>query len=304
MRDLTAWREHRSGVAASDELVGVLAVEQLSESAFSGHSTTVPSGRVFGGQLLAQGVVAAAMTVAAPAVPHSLHAYFVRAGRPDVKFQFAVTTLRDGRSFAVRRVDALQDNEIVTSMTVSFQAPEQGLTHQDPMPARPGPDDLPARTPFLSADGPASAGAVDLRACPPAHGGAASSVWLRVNGSLPDDPVLHQALLVYLSDFAILHGAFVRHGVARTQVRTASLDHGIWLHRPARADEWLLYDSHSPSAAGARAVGRAAMFTEAGVLAATAAQEMLVRVVGPPGRAATVQDGASTLDVGIGRRGE
>jgi len=282
MRDLTAWREHRSGVAASDELVGVLAVEQVSESAFTGHSTTVPSRRVFGGQLLAQSVVAATMTVTPPAVPHSLHAYFVRAGRPDVKFQFAVTTLRDGRSFAVRRVDALQDNEIVTSMTVSLQTPEEGLTHQDPMPARPDPDDLPARTPFLvSPDGPATAGAVDLRACPPVPGGASSSVWLRVNGSLPDDPVLHQALLVYLSDFAILHGAFVRHDVARTEVRTASLDHSIWLQRPARADEWLLYDSHSPSAAGARAVGRAAMFTQAGDLAATAAQEMLVRRLGP-----------------------
>jgi acyl-CoA thioesterase-2 len=278
MRDLTAWREHRSGVAAVDELVGALAVEQLSESTFTGHSTTVPSHRVFGGQILAQSVVAATMTVAAPAAPHSLHAYFVRAGRPDVKFQFAVTTLRDGRSFAVRRVDALQDNEIVTSMTASFHTPEDGLTHQDPMPVRPMPADLPARTPFLvSANGPATAGAVDLRACPPTPGGAESSVWLRANGSLPDDPLLHQALLVYLSDFSILHGAFIRHDVARTQVRTASLDHSVWLQRPARADDWLLYDSRSPSAAGARAVGRASMFTSKGDLAATAAQEMLVR---------------------------
>jgi len=278
MRDLTAWREHRSGVAAVDELVGALAVEQVSESTFTGHSTTVPSHRVFGGQILAQSVVAATMTVAAPAAPHSLHAYFVRAGRPDVKFQFAVTTLRDGRSFAVRRVDALQDNEIVTSMTASFHAQEDGLTHQDPMPTRPAPTELPARTPFLvSANGPATAGAVDLRACPPTPGGAESSVWLRVNGSLPDDPVLHQALLVYLSDFSILHGAFIRHDVARTQVRTASLDHSVWLHRPAHADDWLLYDSRSPSAASARAVGRASMFTSNGDLAATAAQEMLVR---------------------------
>src|SRR5262245_37403928 len=109
--DLPAWRAHRSGVPAVDELVGALAVEQVSDSAFTGHSTVVPANRIFGGQVLAQCVVAATMTVAAPAVAHSLHAYFVRPGRPDLKLHFAVTTLRDGRSFAVRRVDALQDNE-------------------------------------------------------------------------------------------------------------------------------------------------------------------------------------------------
>jgi acyl-CoA thioesterase II len=276
--DLAAWRAHQSGVAAVDELVGALAIEQLSESTFTGHSTAVPSQRVFGGQILAQGVLAATMTVAAPAVPHSLHAYFVRAGRPDVKLQFTVTTLRDGRSFAVRRVEALQDNEIIASMTTSFHTPEDGLTHQDEMPDRPSYADLPSRVPFLlSPNGPATAGAVDLRACPPEPGGQESSLWLRVNGTLPDDPLLHQALFVYLSDFGIMHGAFVRHGVTRTQVRTASLDHSVWLHRPARADQWLLYDSRSPSAAGARAVGRASLFTEAGELVATAAQEMLVR---------------------------
>ncbi|TDV57547.1 acyl-CoA thioesterase [Actinophytocola oryzae] len=276
--DLAEWRAWRSGVAAVDELVGTFAVERLSESTFTGHSTSVPENRVFGGQMLAQSVVAATMTVAPPSVAHSLHAYFVRAGRQDVPFRFAVTTLRDGRSFAVRRVDALQDNEVVTSMTASFHLPEDGLTHQDAMPDRPAPDDLPARTPFLiSSDGPARAGAVDLRACPQEPGAAESSVWLRVAAPLPDDPLLHQAMLVYLSDFSILHGAFNRHRVAREQVRTASLDHSIWLQRPGRADDWLLHDSRSPAAAGARAVGRANLFTVKGELVATAAQEMLVR---------------------------
>jgi acyl-CoA thioesterase-2 len=261
-----------------DDLVGALALEQVSPTAFTGRSTVVPARRVFGGQLLAQCVVAATLTVAPPAMPHSLHAYFVRAGRPAVKLHFAVTTLRDGRSFAVRRVDALQDDELITTMIASFHTAEDGLAHQDPMPDRPLPGALAGRTPFLlSPEGPGAEGAVELRAVPPEQGSTDTSLWMRVNAPLPDDPLLHQALLVYLSDFGILHGAYNAHGVARPSIMTASLDHSMWLHREGRADQWLLYDTHSPSAAGARALGRAALFTESGDLLATAGQEMLVR---------------------------
>lgn len=275
------WRGHRSGVSSVDELVSAFAVARRSATTFTGHSTSVPAHRVFGGQILAQCVVAAARTVALPGAGlHSLHAYFVRAGRPEVTFRFEVTPVRDGRSFAVRRVDAVQDNEIVATMTASYHVPEDGLAHQDVMPDRPTPAELPSLIPFLvSAGGPASAGAVELRACPPLDGEPESSLWLRVTAPLPDDPLLHQAMLVYLSDFGILHGAFRRHGVSREEVRTASLDHGMWLHRPGRADDWLLYDSRSPSAAGARAMGRASLFTADGVLLASASQEMLVRPV-------------------------
>lgn len=282
------WREHRSGLSTVDELVSALAVERLSATTFTGHSTAVPAHRVFGGQILAQCAVAAARTVTPPAALHSMHAYFVRAARPAVKFHFEVTPVRDGRSFAVRRVDALQDDEIVTTTIASYHVPEEGLAHQDAMPRRPAPEELPARTPFLvSAGGPASAGAVELRACPPRPGEPASAMWLRITAPLPDDPLLHQAMLVYLSDFGILHGAFRHHGVSRTQVRTASLDHSIWLHRPGRVDDWLLYDSRSPSAAGARAMGQATLYTTDGILLASAGQEMLVRQVTrsaePPG---------------------
>jgi acyl-CoA thioesterase II len=276
--DLAAWRAHRSGAPAVDDLVGALALEQESPTAFTGRSTLVPRRRVFGGQLLAQCVVAATLTVAPSAAPHSLHAYFVRAGRPAVKLHFAVTTLRDGRSFAVRRVDALQDNEIVTTMIASFHTGEDGVSHQDPMPDRPAPTELSTRTPILlSPEGPGAEGAVELRAVPPEQGSPDTSLWLRVGAPLPDDPLLHQALLVYLSDFGILHGAYNTHGLSRTQIQTASLDHSMWLHREGRADEWLLYDTHSPSAAGARALGRAALYTAGGDLLATAGQEMLVR---------------------------
>jgi acyl-CoA thioesterase-2 len=261
-----------------DELVSALAVERVGESSFTGHSASVPAWRVFGGQILAQCAVAATMTVAPPAVPHSMHAYFVRPGRPEVKFQFEVTTVRDGRSFAVRRVEALQDNEIVTTMIASFHHGEEGFAHQDPMPVRPAAEELPGRAPFhVAEDSPAHAGAVELRTCPARPGRPESSVWMRVTAPLPDDPLLHQALLTYLSDFTILHGAFRTHGIARRRVHTASLDHSLWLHRPGRADQWLLYDSHSPSAASARANGQATMFTAAGELLATAGQEMLIR---------------------------
>ncbi|MFL6124762.1 acyl-CoA thioesterase, partial [Actinophytocola sp.] len=222
--DVARWRAHRSGLSTVDELVSVLAVERLSDTAFTGRSTTVPARRVFGGQILAQCAVAAAHTVAPPATLHSLHAYFLRAGRPEVKLHFTVTAVRDGRSFAVRRIDAVQDDEVVTTVTASYHVPEDGLVHQDAMPTRPTPAELPARTPFqVSADGPARVGAVELRACPREPGRPESSVWLRVTAPLPDDPVLHQAVLVYLSDLSILHGAFHRHGLARAEVRTASL---------------------------------------------------------------------------------
>lgn len=274
------WRAHRSGVSTVDELVAALAVERLSATTFTGHSTSVPAHRVFGGQILAQCVVAAARTVDPAAVLHSLHAYFVRAGRPAVKFHFEVTPVRDGRSFAVRRVDAVQDDEVVTTLVASYHVPEEGLAHQDAMPDRPAPDRLTSHTPFLvSSGGPASAGAVELRACPRADGEPESAVWLRITGSLPDDPLLHQAMLVYLSDFGIVHGAFHLHGVSRERIRTASLDHSMWLHRAGRADDWLLYDTRSPSAAGARAMGQAALYSAGGVLLATAGQEMLVRPV-------------------------
>ncbi|GAB3451415.1 acyl-CoA thioesterase [Actinophytocola sediminis] len=275
--DLAAWRAHRSGSSTVDELVAALAVRRLGPDLFAGTSTALPAGRVFGGQTLAQCVVAAALTVAPPAVPHSLHGYFVRPGSPSRESRFTVSTIRDGRSFTTRRVEAAQDGEPTCAVIASFHVPEDGLTHQDPMPRRPGPDGLDGRTPF-DPDGPL--GAVELRPCPPTDGAprAESAMWLRVTAPLPDDPLLHQALLVYLSDFGIVRGAFRLHGVTRPQVRTASLDHSMWLHRPGRADEWVLYDNRSPSSGNGRAVGFGTMYNAAGDLLATAGQEMLVRM--------------------------
>jgi acyl-CoA thioesterase-2 len=279
--DVASWRAHRSGNERVDELVAVLAVEQVDELGFTGGSTGVPEGRIFGGQILAQSVVAASSTVEAPAALHSLHAYFMRAGRPKEQTRFTVDVLRDGRSYGTRRVDAVQDGQVIATAIMSFQRPETGPDHQDPMPERPDPAGLVGRVPFGAApDGPSRAGALELRACrgDDVPDPAATSVWMRIAGRLPDDPLLHRALLVYLSDLTVVHGAFRAHGLSRREMRTASLDHSLWLYRPGRIDDWVLYDSRSPSASGGRAAGQGRIFAASGELLATAAQEMSVRL--------------------------
>ncbi|HZG92392.1 MAG TPA: acyl-CoA thioesterase domain-containing protein [Pseudonocardia sp.] len=273
-----AWREHRSGSPEVDELVRVLAVEQVDARSFTGTSTARPEGRIFGGQILAQALVSASLST--PGVAHSLHAYFMRAGRPRDEIRFEVDPLRDGRSFSTRRIDAVQGGEVICSVMASFHRPEEGVDHQDPMPDHADPDTLDGRSPFVASDGPARAGALEIRGCPAgpdARQRAESAVWMRITAPLPDDPLLHRALLAYLSDMSVLHGAFRRHGLRRSEVRTASLDHSLWLHRDGRADGWLLYDSRSPSAAAGRAVGHARLFATDGTLLATAGQEMTVR---------------------------
>jgi acyl-CoA thioesterase-2 len=273
-----AWRVHRSGSAQVDELVRVLAVEQVDDHLCTATSTSRPEGRVFGGQILAQALVSASLST--PGVAHSLHAYFMRAGRPRDEIRFEVDPLRDGRSFSTRRIDAVQGGEVICSVMASFHRPEEGVDHQDPMPAHPDPEALDGRSPFVASDGPARAGALEIRGCPADPDDrrrAESAVWMRITAPLPNDPLLHRALLAYLSDMSVLHGAFRRHGLRRSEIRAASLDHSLWLHRDGRADGWLLYDSRSPSAAAGRAVGHARLFAADGTLLATAGQEMTVR---------------------------
>ncbi|WP_214404253.1 acyl-CoA thioesterase [Pseudonocardia lacus] len=279
--DPASWREHRSGVEQVDELLRALAVEPVGKHEFTASSTGWPTGRVFGGQILAQSMIAAQLTVDGPGVAHSLHAYFMRAGRTDEEIRFVVDPLRDGRSYSTRRIDAVQGGLVIATSLMSFGRPEDGPDHQDELPERPAPDDLAPRVPFAAApDGPSRAGALELRACSldDHPDPAATSTWMRIGGRLPDDPLLHRALLVYLSDLTLVHGAFRRQGLSRRDIRTASLDHALWLYRPARVDEWVLYDSRSPSAAGGRAAGAGRLFSVGGELLASAAQEMSVRV--------------------------
>ncbi len=265
---------------------------------FVGQSQRMPHGRVFGGQVLAQGIIAAGRTVpsaaGAPARPiHSLHAYFMRPGDDTQPIRFSVEGMRDGRSFSTRRVHAIQHGKPILSMIASFQEPAAGMDHHDPMPDVPGPEGLRSLADvFAGIDHPGARHLAEGRAIEQRHvegnlyvspGSdhvARQHVWLRAIGALPDDPLIHSAILAYASDYSLLEPVLRRHGVTWTdrRLRPASLDHSMWFHRPGRADEWILYASRSPSAQGGRGLGIGSMYAADGALVATVAQEGMVRL--------------------------
>lgn len=263
---------------------------------FSGPSHPTPHLRVFGGQVLAQCVVAAGRTVqvAASRPIHSLHAYFVRPGDSLLPIRFAVEELRDGNSFSVRRVHALQHGKAILSMTCSFQEPADGVEHQDAMPEVPAPEDLPPMAEaYGESEGPTDVARrrrlVELRhveghlfgASPP-PAAPTQHVWMRTVAALPDDALVHAAVLAFASDYTLLEGVLRRHrlGWNDPRLRVASLDHAMWFHRPARMDDWLLYAEHSPSAQGGRGLAVGQMFARDGALVASVAQEGMLRIKG------------------------
>jgi acyl-CoA thioesterase-2 len=263
---------------------------------FRGRSQKQPHGRVFGGQVLAQGVVASGRTVVGvgdePRRLHSIHAYFMRPGDDTQPITFSVERMRDGRSFSTRRVHAIQHGKPILSMSASFQVPDGGLDHQDPAPQVADPETLPSLAELFSGiDDPRarhlSRRAIELRhvegnlfTTPPADDVASQHVWMRAVGRLPDEPLVHDAVLAYASDYSLLEPVLRRHGLpwSTPGLKMASLDHAMWFHRPARADEWVLYAQQSPSAQGGRGLGLGRMFAADGTLVATVAQEGMVRV--------------------------
>jgi len=282
-----------TGQEAVDGLVGLLDLETLEVNLFRGISPPHSLPRVFGGQVAAQALVAAGRTVPEDREVHSLHAYFIRPGDPAVPIVYETERVRDGRSFTTRRVLAIQHGVPIFSLSASFQLPQTGLRHTQPAPVGvPAPDTLPGLDALAS-----SAGArwltqgprpLDMRFVSPPpwsdeFAGASEEparVWMRADGRLPDDRLLHVCMLTYVSDLTLLGSVLVRHDRAEGPVQMASLDHAMWFHRPFRADEWLLYTCYSPFAGGGRglATGR---FTQAdGTLVATTVQEGLVRVRG------------------------
>lgn len=281
----------------ADEM-GLPALFNEDVTVFLGQSQKMPHGRVFGGQVLAQCVMACGRTVrvaegAPPRPIHSLHAYFVRPGDDTSPIHFAVERMRDGHSFSVRRVHAIQHGATILTASASFQEPAGGLDHQDPAPEAPDPETVPSLIAQLAAmDHPmaqkiARSRPVDirpidgsLRVGPGADRISEQKVWIRTFATLPDDPLIHAAALAYASDYSLLEPTLRRHGLTWTdpRLRVASLDHAMWFHRPARADEWVLYSQHSPSAQGGRGLGIGSMFTREGALAVTVAQEGMVRV--------------------------
>lgn len=261
-------------------VLAALDLRRMSPDTFVGSSQPSPQHRVFGGQLLAQSVIAAGHTVRDSSAIHSLHAYFVRAGDPAEPIEFTVDRTRDGRSFAARRVEAAQYGKTIFQLLASFQEPDTGPSHQDALPAVPEPDSLPPRHPFGSPGGPIEARRVPEGAEGRPDGRVRSAVWVRLTDELPPDPLLHTALLAYLSDYSIMHATLRAHSLKRDgrRVKTASLDHAMWFHGPASVDGWLLYDTVSPAAGGARALGVGRLFSRSGRLLATTGQEALIRL--------------------------
>ena len=281
--------------SALSALLSLLDLEQLEQNLFRGQSPRVGWQRVYGGQVLGQALVAAGRTVEEERSVHSLHGYFLLGGDPKHPIVYEVERTRDGGSFTTRRVKAIQHGRAIFTMSCSFHKPEPGFEHAAQMPDVPMPEDLPSEaelTSHLLANAPPNMRSywererpiemrpVDIkRYITREKGPPIQHVWMRANGRLPDDAKLHQCILAYASDFTLLDTALIAHGklLFDTDIQLASLDHAMWLHRPFRADEWLLYTQDSPSASGARGFCRGSVFTRDGILVASAAQEGLVR---------------------------
>jgi acyl-CoA thioesterase-2 len=266
----------------------ILDLEQLEVNIYRGSVFSPEPGnwqRTFGGQVAGQSLVSAVRTVDPRYQVHSLHGYFLRPGDAKASTVFIVERLRDGGSFATRRVNAIQHGETIFSMSASFQTDQSGIEHQDATPSAPPPEDLPGLTEMRAFDdaGFRQFAEWDVRIVPQEKlerlPGKASQqqVWFRHRDPLPDDYVLHICALAYMSDLTLLGSAQVHHQEERNHLQIASLDHAMWFMRPFRADEWLLYDQSSPSACGGRALTQGKIFNRYGEMVAAVMQEGLTR---------------------------
>ena len=271
-----------------------LELRRIGDTSFEADSLPMPGGRVFGGQVLAQALLAAGETVDASRPAHSLHAYFLRAGDASQPISFEVEELRDGRSFSARRTHALQGGVPILSMIASFQVQQDGPEHSVTMPEVPPPDALPSGLDVLApfaghpnADFWIESAPFDVRhvegsifIAPDSRPKQYQTVWMRVRRPVDVSPLMHQALLAFGSDQVILEPALRRHNASwsRPGISFASLDHAMWWHRPARADEWLLFVQDSPTAQGGRGLTGAWVFAEDGRLVASVAQEGMLRL--------------------------
>ena len=280
----------------ASELIDLLSLERLEHDLFRGQSRDIGTRYVFGGQVLGQALSAAQATMTHPRPAHSLHAYFLRAGDVDHPIVYEVDRTRDGGSFSVRRVTAVQHGKVIFFCAASFQEPEQGAEHQLTMPEVPRPDDIAPLAPlsaarleklptkvqrWLDRTGPFEFRHVYPRDdLDPPKRPPYQQVWFRLAEKVGDAPELHRALLAYASDFHLLGTATFPHGISYYQpnVQMASLDHALWFHRPFRADEWLLYSIDSPSASGSRGLARGMIYDINGHLVASTAQEGLIRM--------------------------
>jgi acyl-CoA thioesterase II len=287
-------------MSAISDLLAILDLEQPESNLFQGRSPDVGWQRIFGGLVISQALVAAMRMVGDGIPPHSLHAYFILPGDPKLPIRYEVDNLRDGRSFATRRVVARQNGAAIFALSASFHRDEAGYDHQLPMPDVPAPETLMSekdivagfkdRLPesvqrFFLRDRPIELRPVSLkrylgldlsdaeRTHPVQH------VWFRTTGPLPDDPKMHLAVLAYASDMTLVDTALVAHAksVFNPDIQAASLDHAMWFHRDFRMDGWLLYAQDSPSSSRALGLARGLIYTSDGRLIASVAQEGLLR---------------------------
>ena len=283
---------------ALNKLIKLLDLEHLEENLFRGQSENIGGPRVFGGQVIGQALTAAVRTVPSKRFVHSLHAYFLRPGDMEYPIIYDVERTRDGGSFTTRRVVAIQKGEPIFDMALSFHKKEKGTSHQIDMIDIPGPEECISelevkkkmidKVPLKYRDFFLRERPIEIRNLPgegmfeepkkkPPH----KHVWMKAVGKIPDDVVQHQAILAYASDMGLLSTSMNPHRLsfAKGNVMSASLDHAMWFHRPFRADEWMLYSTDSPSASNARGFNRGSVYTEDGVLVASAVQEGLMRIV-------------------------
>ena len=282
---------------ALNDLVTLLDLEPLEVNIFRGESRDLGGKSVFGGQVIGQALMAGARTLE-EGMPHSLHAYFLRPGDMTLPIVYDVDRVRDGRSFAARRVQATQNGKPILSMIASFHRPETGPDHQKTMPDVPAPETLEdqdtLRERWLAAhpDVPEPLRrallrqlAIEFRPVAPMDPFAAEPrpaeqhIWFRAGGQLPDDPMLHRCVLAYASDFSLLSTALLPHGKSylSQDMVVASIDHALWFHRDFRADDWLLYAMDAPTAQGSRGLSRGEIWTRDGLLVASVVQESLMR---------------------------
>ncbi|MCI0435965.1 MAG: acyl-CoA thioesterase II [Gemmatimonadetes bacterium] len=283
-----------------EHLLELVDLEPIEHNIFRGRNRDIGSGRVFGGQVLAQALVAAARTVENDRLAHSLHGYFILPGDLDVPIVYFVDRLRDGGSFTTRRVSAIQNGHAIFELSASFHEVQAGPSHQLPMPVVPEPEGLTPELDLIRAQAGRIPSAlrnvltqdrpIDFRPVAPPDPFEPEPqrpirhLWFRAIGTMPDDPRMHQAVLAYASDYGVLATVLQPHGlsVRSEQIQVASLDHALWLHRPFRVDEWLLYAMDGPVAAGGRGFARGTIFSRSGELIASVAQEGLTRFARRP----------------------
>jgi len=278
-----------------EELLQLMELEALEVNLFRGESRDIGTSRVFGGQVLAQSIIAASRTVDEGCI-HSLHAYFLRAGDAEAPIVYNVDRNRDGRSFKSRRVVAIQHGRPIFTLAASFQLQQEGLDHQFDMPDVPMPEDLSsesnvpedslAKVPQLMRRWFTRTGPFDFRPVlktdvfNPHSQPPFSNIWFRLTEKIDVPDQMHRALMAYASDFHLVGTATLPHGISFIQndLMMASLDHGMWFHRPARVDDWLLYSCDSPSSSGGRGLARGLIYDRSGRLVASTIQEGMIRV--------------------------